>query len=71
MLRTIDLRGRTLSAAELLAAVPRADVARDVALTTAARIVQDVAASGEAALRAQAEQFDRVSGHDILSLIHI
>ena len=65
MLRTIDLRGRTLSAAELLAAVPRADVARDVALTTAARIVQDVAASGEAALRAQAEQFDRVSGHDI------
>jgi histidinol dehydrogenase len=65
MLRTIDLRGRTLSAAELLAAVPRADVARDVAVATAARIVQDVAESGEGALRVQAEQFDRVSDHDI------
>ena len=65
MLRTIDLRGRTLSAAELLAAVPRADVARDTALTTAAQIVRDVAEHGEEAIRAQAERFDGVSGHDI------
>ena len=65
MLRTIDLRGRTLSASELLAAVPRATTERQLALTTAAQIVDDVAARGEAALREQAERFDQVSGHDI------
>jgi histidinol dehydrogenase len=65
MLRTIDLRGRVLTSTDLLAAVPRASAARDEALTTAARIVHDVAARGEAALREQAAQFDRVEGHDI------
>lgn len=65
MLRTIDLRGRTLTTSELLAAVPRAAAARDEALATAARIVHDVADRGEAALREQAAQFDRVEGHDI------
>ncbi|MFJ6652668.1 histidinol dehydrogenase [Microbacterium sp. NPDC091313] len=63
MLRTIDLRGRALSTAELLAAVPRATAARDEALATAAAIVGDVAARGETALREQAAQFDGVSGH--------
>ena len=63
MLRTIDLRGRALSPAEFLAVVPRADAARDEALATAARIVEDVARRGEEALREQAETFDRVSGH--------
>jgi histidinol dehydrogenase len=65
MLRTIDLRGRTLSAAEWLAVVPRAEAARDHALTAAAQIVHDVAARGEEALREQASAFDGVSGHDI------
>lgn len=65
MLRTIDLRGRVLTPAELLTTVPRAAAARAEALTTAARIVEDVAARGETALREQAEQFDGVSGHDI------
>ncbi len=65
MLRTIDLRGRALSTPELLAAVPRATFARDEALTVAARIVHDVAARGEEALREQAAQFDNVQGHDI------
>ncbi|WP_019179348.1 histidinol dehydrogenase [Microbacterium yannicii] len=65
MLRTIDLRGRALSPAELLAVVPRAGAAREEALSTAARIVQDVAARGETALREQAEQFDGVTGHDV------
>ena len=65
MLRTIDLRGRALSPAEFLAVVPRADAARDEALATAARIVEDVARLGEEALREQAETFDRVSGHAI------
>lgn len=65
MLRTIDLRGRALSPADLLATVPRATAAREEALTTAARIVADVASHGETALRDQAERFDGVSGHDI------
>ncbi|MDU0365653.1 histidinol dehydrogenase [Microbacterium sp. KSW4-17] len=65
MLRTIDLRGRVLSPAELLAAVPRADAARDEALATAARLVADVAHRGEEALREQAARFDRVSDHAI------
>lgn len=65
MLRTIDLRGRALTPAELLATVPRATAAREEALATAAHIVDDVAARGEAALREQAERFDGVSGHDI------
>ncbi len=65
MLRTIDLRGRRLSPAELLATVPRASAEREAALATAARLVADVAADGESALRDQAERFDGVSGHDI------
>ncbi|MCR2826752.1 histidinol dehydrogenase [Microbacterium sp. zg.Y909] len=63
MIRTIDLRGRTLTSAELLASVPRAQAARAEALTTAAQIVHDVASRGEAALREQAERFDGASGH--------
>ncbi|MBD3752199.1 MAG: histidinol dehydrogenase, partial [Micrococcales bacterium] len=65
MLRTLDLRGQSLTPAELLAAVPRATAARSEALATAARLVDDVAARGETALREQAEQFDGVTGHDI------
>lgn len=65
MLRTIDLRGRTLSGAELTAAVPRAVAARAGALAAAAQIVADVERDGEAALRDQAARFDGVSGHAI------
>ncbi|UJP10765.1 histidinol dehydrogenase [Microbacterium sp. KUDC0406] len=64
-MRTIDLRGRELSAAAMLAAVPRAAQARAEALDTAARIVDDVHRRGEESLREQAERFDGVSGHDI------
>lgn len=64
-MRTIDLRGRELSPAEMLAAVPRAAQARAEALDVAARIVDDVRTEGERALREQAERFDRVSNHDI------
>ncbi|UNK72133.1 histidinol dehydrogenase [Microbacterium sp. H1-D42] len=62
-MRTIDLRGRRLTPADMLAVVPRAAQARAEALQTAARIVEDVRTDGVAALRAQAERFDRVSGH--------
>ncbi|WP_424935959.1 MULTISPECIES: histidinol dehydrogenase [Bacteria] len=64
-MQTIDLRGRTLTATEMLAAVPRAAAARAEALAAATALVDDVRAQGEAALRAQAERFDRVSGHAI------
>lgn len=65
MLRTIDLRGRALTPAELLSAVPRATAAREEALATAERLVDDVATRGEGALREQAAQFDGASEHDI------
>ncbi|MDD7930207.1 histidinol dehydrogenase [Microbacterium sp. NM3R9] len=64
-MRTIDLRGRQLTAAELLAAVPRAEAARGLALATAAEIVHDVASRGESSLREQAARFDGVEGHAV------
>lgn len=64
-MRTIDLRGRELSPADMLAAVPRASQARAEALDTAARIVDDVQRRGATALREQAERFDRVTGHEL------
>ncbi len=63
MLRTIDLRGRALGPAELLAAVPRAAGARAEAAQVAADIVAEVRRRGETALREQAERFDGVTGH--------
>ena len=65
MLRTIDLRGRDMTAAELLATVPRATAAREAAVTTAAAIVHEVAERGEDALRDQADRFDGVRDHAI------
>ncbi len=65
MLRTIDLRGRALSPADLLATVPRAEAAFDAALATAAAVVADVASRGEVSLREQAARFDGAEGHDI------
>ncbi|MGI6878423.1 histidinol dehydrogenase [Microbacterium sp. gxy059] len=64
-MRTIDLRGLDLTPAELLTAVPRAAEARQAAHDAAARIVEEVRADGESALRAQAERFDGVVAHEI------
>ncbi|MGW9626748.1 histidinol dehydrogenase [Microbacterium sp. NPDC055521] len=64
-MRTIDLRGKSLSPSDMLAAVPRATQARAEALEAAAAIVDAVRTSGEVALREQAERFDGVSGHAI------
>ena len=64
-MRTIDLRGKTLTAAEMLATVPRATQARAEALEAAAAIVDDVRNRGEAAIREQSERFDGVRGHAI------
>ena len=56
-MQTIDLRGRSLSTAEMLSAVPRAVAARAEALATATAIVEDVRVRGEEALREQAERW--------------
>jgi len=56
----IDLRGRTLSRRELLAALPRAEVDVEAATATVAPILADVRARGAAALRDLAERFDGV-----------
>jgi histidinol dehydrogenase len=63
--RIIDLRGRTLTTAELLDVVPRAVGARAAALQVAADVVAYVRARGEDSLREQAERFDAVTGHEI------
>ena len=60
MLRTIDLRGRELSAADLVTALPRPDLDVAVAAEAAAELIADVRSQGSAALFAQAERFDGV-----------
>lgn len=63
MLRTIDVRGRSHSRAELLRLVPRAAVDTTAAVDRVRPLVDDVRARGEAALREQALTFDGVEGH--------
>ncbi len=59
-MRTLDLRGRALSAADLLALVPRATSDVGSAVDAVDAIIQDVRDRGSAALLDQAERFDRV-----------
>src|SRR5664279_4882802 len=60
MIQTLDLRGRRPGRAELMTLVPRAQIDVAVASETAAQLIAEVRASGEEALRAQAERLDRV-----------
>ncbi|MFN4001235.1 histidinol dehydrogenase [Microcella sp.] len=60
MMRTLDLRGRTLSAADLLHIVPRAASDVGSAVDAVDALIQDVRDRGSAALLDQAERFDRV-----------
>ena len=60
MMRTLDLRGRSLSAADLLALVPRAASDVGSAVDAVDALIQDVRVRGSAALLDQAERFDRV-----------
>lgn len=61
MLRTIDLRSRPLSTAELRDVLPRPEVNVSAAAETAAQLVDDVRRHGEAALREQAKRLDGVA----------
>lgn len=60
MLRTLDLRGRVLDAAQLAAAIPRPEVDVSRALTAASELIDDVRARGSAAVLDHAERFDGV-----------
>ncbi|KQO99956.1 histidinol dehydrogenase [Leifsonia sp. Leaf264] len=57
-MHTIDLRGRSHTAAELLALVPRAAVDVAVASEAASTLIEEVRAGGSEALLAQADRFD-------------
>lgn len=58
MIARLDLRGRRLSRAELLAAVPRAVETGPSAAESAAALIGEVRQRGSAALLEQAERFD-------------
>lgn len=60
MITRLDLRGRTLSTRELVAALPRAEVDVDAATHVVAPILAAVRTDGAAALRDLAERFDGV-----------
>ncbi|PFG35865.1 histidinol dehydrogenase [Flavimobilis soli] len=60
MINRLDLRGRSLSARELAATLPRPEVGVEDATKLVAPIVEDVRSRGAAALRDYAEKFDGV-----------
>lgn len=60
MIQTLDLRGRELSMADLLALVPRSASDVGSAVEAVDALIADVRARGAAALLDQAERFDRV-----------
>ncbi|MFV0433579.1 MAG: histidinol dehydrogenase [Leucobacter sp.] len=62
-MRTIDLRDRALTRAELLRLVPRAALDIGTAVDRVRPLVEAVRDRGEAALREQARDFDGVEGH--------
>lgn len=62
-MRTLDLRGRDLSRAELLDLVPRAAVDIGTAVERVRPLVDAVRVHGEAALREQGRDFDGVEHH--------
>lgn len=64
-MRIIDLRGQRLSRAELLAAMPRAEMGTGEASELVRPILQDVQARGAAALRDFEEKFDHVRPHHL------
>jgi histidinol dehydrogenase len=72
MIQTIDLRGTHHTAAELLAAVPRALTDVTAASDVAADLIADVRERGEAALLDQAERLDRARPESVrVPVLHI
>jgi histidinol dehydrogenase len=65
VLSRLDLRGRALSARELAAAMPRAELDVEAAAHQVAPLIEAVRARGAAALRDLAERFDGVRPHHL------
>jgi len=65
MLRTLDLRGQTLTRHDLLPLIPRVSVGEDHAASIARKLILEVRERGEAALRQHTHEFDGVSDHHI------
>lgn len=66
MIQTIDLRGPLPPAREIAEVVPRALLDAAAAVAVVEPLVTEVRNQGSAALRAQAERFDGVVGHDLV-----
>ena len=60
ILTTVDLRARTLTAAELTAALPRAELDVEAAAAAVRPVVEDVKERGAAAVRDASERFDGI-----------
>lgn len=65
MLRTLDLRGRVFTRAELLALVPRTAHSSEGVMEQARELVDAVRTRGADALREQARKFDGVDTYDV------
>lgn len=65
MLRTIDLRGRTLTHSEFAHLIPRASLDTAAAVGRVRPLMEAVRDHGEEALRQQAQDFDGVAGHHL------
>lgn len=65
MIRTLDLRGRTLSKAEINREIPRARLDVDTAMAAIAPILQRVKSGNEETLRELAEEFDGIKPDQI------
>ena len=60
ILTSVDLRSRTLTAAELTAALPRAELDVEAAVDAVRPVVEDVRERGAAAVLDASERFDGV-----------
>ena len=65
MMRVLDLRGQRPTRAEMLELIPRHTGDSEAAHSAARQLVDEVRSAGQSALRAHAEKFDRVTGHEI------
>lgn len=65
MIRTLDLRGKRPTRAELLTLIPRTELDVDVASEISASLINDVRKRGSHALREQASRLDHVDNVEI------
>jgi histidinol dehydrogenase len=66
MIRTLDLRAKRPTRADLLSLIPRTEIDVDVALSIAESMIDEVRQYGSRALREQASRLDKVDNHEII-----